>query len=170
MNDLPQAGDLAAANLPTDAELLAAVGLMVGHDDPVPAAMVEAAMAAFTWRTVDAELFDLLFDSALEGQLATVRAVDQPARMLTLASTAYTLEVEVEAAPGGGAPRASIVRGMVSPANGATIELEGDGIHLDAPVSPEGLFEFHLDAPAPFRLAIIDTSTGVRTVTPWIDR
>ena len=40
----------------------------------------EAARAAFTWRTVDAELAELLHDSALES--AAVRGADDAARTL----------------------------------------------------------------------------------------
>lgn len=148
----------------SDEQLLAAVGLMLDHDDPVPGHMVEAAMAAFTWRTVDAELFDLLFDSAQDGRLATVRAADQPARMLTLASPAYTLEIEVE--PG----QTVTVRGMVTPATGCSIELESASCKLSSDVSPDGMFEFQLTAAEPFRLTIVDATSGLRTVTPWIDR
>ena len=44
----------------TEAELRA----IFGHMDPVPQLLDDAARAAFTWRTVDAELAELMRDSA----------------------------------------------------------------------------------------------------------
>ena len=44
----------------TEAELRA----IFAHLDPVPQLLDEAARAAFTWRTVDAELAELMRDSA----------------------------------------------------------------------------------------------------------
>ncbi len=54
----------------------------------------EAARAAFTWRTVDQELAELLHDSALES--AGVRGADDAARTLSFASGPLTLELEID--------------------------------------------------------------------------
>jgi len=62
--------------------------------DPVPAQLKRAAIAAYTWRTIDAELAELVFDS-LDQPLA-VRSSDQP-RLLTFRSNDLVVEVELDA-------------------------------------------------------------------------
>lgn len=52
---------------PADASLLAALRAELDAHDPVPTATLEAARAALSWRTVDAELAALMEDSALTG-------------------------------------------------------------------------------------------------------
>ena len=61
--------------------------------DPVPAQLKRAAIAAYTWRTIDAELAELVFDS-LDQPLA-VRSSDQP-RLLTFRSEELVVEVELD--------------------------------------------------------------------------
>ena len=48
----------------TDATTEAELRALFGHLDPVPQLLDDAARAAFTWRTVDAELAELMRDSA----------------------------------------------------------------------------------------------------------
>ena len=54
-----------------------------------------AARAAFTWRTIDAELAELLHDSALDAGAAVRSGSDGP-RMLSFRRAAVTLEVEID--------------------------------------------------------------------------
>ena len=77
---------------PADRELLMILRDMIEETDPVPAALVEAARASFTWRTVDAELAELTSDSALDP--ATVRSTRAP-RLLTFTAGETTVVVEV---------------------------------------------------------------------------
>ena len=51
--------------LPDDA-LQELLGLALRQADPVPEHVLAAARGAFTWRTIDQELADLVFDSATE--------------------------------------------------------------------------------------------------------
>jgi hypothetical protein len=63
--------------------------------DPVPAALLHAAQAAFTWRGVDAELAELAFDSLADREsLALVRGGDEP-RLLTFHAADLTIELEI---------------------------------------------------------------------------
>lgn len=77
---------------PADRELLTILRDVVEETDPAPAALVGAARASFTWRTVDAELADLTSDSALD--TAAVRSTRAP-RLLTFTAGETTLVVEV---------------------------------------------------------------------------
>jgi hypothetical protein len=63
--------------------------------DPVPAHALDAALQAYTFRTVDTELAALTFDSLAEEEL--VRGTDRP-RLLTFQATGRTIEVEVAGA------------------------------------------------------------------------
>ena len=65
---------------PTDDELLELVGRALRTAEPVPDRVIAGARAAWTWRTIDEELAELVFDSAVE--LTGVRSEDT-ARQLT---------------------------------------------------------------------------------------
>ena len=78
----------------TDDELLAELRAAVAEADLVTDRQREAARAAFTWRTVDAELAELLHDSALEAPRCA--AAGDAARTLSFASGELTLEVEID--------------------------------------------------------------------------
>ena len=51
---------------PNDDALEELLGAALRPADPVPRHVVAAARGAFTWRTIDQELADLVFDSATE--------------------------------------------------------------------------------------------------------
>ena len=114
---------------PTDDELLAELREAVAEADLVTDRRREAARAAFTWRTVDAELAELLHDSALEAG-AAVRGADDPARTLSFASGELTLEVEVDgdAVTGQVLPAQDATRDAAAPdADDRTVEVDGAG-------------------------------------------
>src|SRR5438067_5351282 len=62
--------------------------------DPVPTTAIAAARASFTWRTVDAELALLTYDSATE-DAAAVGVRGDGARLLAFEADGITLDVEV---------------------------------------------------------------------------
>ena len=64
----------------TDDELLAELRAAIAEADLVTDRQREAARAAFTWRTVDAELAELLHDSALEAVPPCAAPTTRPAR------------------------------------------------------------------------------------------
>jgi hypothetical protein len=72
--------------------LLTSLFNVVANVDPVPASVVEAARAAYTWRTIDAELAELTADSAMA--TAGVRSSSAP-RLLTFEGAGVEVEVEV---------------------------------------------------------------------------
>jgi len=65
---------------------------VIDRADPVPATVVEAARAAYTWRTIDAELAELTADSAMAS--AGVRS-SSGSRLLTFKGADIEVEVEV---------------------------------------------------------------------------
>jgi len=80
------------AQLP-EAELLAAVNAFFEQVDPMPAAVRTAALGSIAWRTVDAELAELIEDSALLSS-AGVRGPHGP-RLLTFSAPDVSVVVEV---------------------------------------------------------------------------
>src|SRR5436190_5273614 len=80
---------------PGEAEMLAELQSVIDQVDGPPDDVVAAAKASFTWRTVDAELAELTFDSLVDEEAGTlVRSAEQP-RLLTF--SAGDVEIEVEA-------------------------------------------------------------------------
>ena len=78
-----------------DAPLMRALRSAATKLDPVPTAVREAARASFTWRTIDAELAELAYDSVLDdARLAGVRS-GEALRTLTFEGPDVTVEVEV---------------------------------------------------------------------------
>lgn len=64
--------------------------------DPVPSRLLEGAIIAYGWRTVDADLAELVFDSLSESAVAAVRGGDQP-RLVTFRTQDLTVELELSA-------------------------------------------------------------------------
>jgi hypothetical protein len=63
--------------------------------DPVPERLVHGAITAYAWRTVDADLAELVFDSLAESAVGVVRGGDQP-RLVTFRADDLTVELELE--------------------------------------------------------------------------
>ena len=74
-----------------DDELLELVGRALRAVEPVPEHVIAGALAAWTWRTIDAELAELVFDSATE--LTGVRS--RNARQVTFQAPGVEIEVMV---------------------------------------------------------------------------
>jgi hypothetical protein len=88
--------------------------------DPLPAPVQEAARASLTWRTVDAELAALAFDSAIEPS-TTVRSGGD-SRLLAFSAPGFSVEMEVAAI---GVRRRLV--GQVVPPQVARIEVRHPG-------------------------------------------
>ena len=76
----------------SDDHLLELVGRALRAAEPVPDRVLDGARAAWTWRTIDEELAELVFDSASE--LTGVRSEDT-ARQLTFRAPGMEIEVMV---------------------------------------------------------------------------
>lgn len=75
---------------------MSTLSALAARMDPVPPAVLEAARATFTWRTIDAELAELAFDSTFSDlALAGVRGGELGPRLLTFEAPQLTVELEV---------------------------------------------------------------------------
>lgn len=99
-----------------DEELLERLGRVLSRTGGPPVEQVEATKGLFTWRTVDAELAALTYDS-LVAEDTGVRAVEQP-RILTFEAEGMTVEMEIDELPG-----ARRLIGQLTPPGPARLEL-----------------------------------------------
>jgi hypothetical protein len=143
-----------------DDALIEELRALAGRLDPVPPQVLEGARAAYTWRTIDAELIELTRDSATEAaEPALVRAVTGP-RMLVFESDHVTIELEVSADAD---QRLRLVGQLVPPAR-ATIEIQQGAGTLTTESDELGRFVIGGLSPGPSRLRchLLD---GERTLT-----
>ncbi len=149
----------------SDDELLAELGDAVAEQQSVSERRRTAARAAFTWRTVDEELAELVHDSALDAG-ATVRSVGT-VRTLAFGTDGMTLELEVDLGS---------VLGQVIPEGAAAAPLGGgtakvvlhrpSGIDQPTHADERGFFRIPDVEPGPARFTV--EMAGARLVTPWV--
>jgi hypothetical protein len=132
-----------------DETLLEELRALVGRLDPVPPSVLEGARAAYTWRTIDAELIELTRDSATEApaEPALVRAVTGP-RLLVFESDRISIEVEVSVESDG---KLRLVGQLVPPAR-AAIEVEQPDGKVATESDELGRFMIKGLSPGPTRL------------------
>ena len=111
----------------------------------MPRHVIAAASGAWTWRTIDQELADLVFDSAIE--LTGVRD-REGARQLTF--QAPGLEIEVMVAD----PASRRLVGQLVPAQAATVRLEGTDDALEQESDRFGRFTFDGAPSGPVRFSV----------------
>ena len=143
----------------SDDELLELLGRALRAADPVPDHVIAGAQAAWTWRTIDQELAELVFDSAAE--LTGVRSEDT-ARQLTFRSPGMEIEVMV-------VDEASrrIVGQLVPPGTFTVQLLTNDDVVREESADRLGRFAFDAVAPGPIRLAVIDADGTHVVTTEW---
>ena len=143
----------------SDELLLAELRAAVEQHDPVPAVAIEAARAAFAWRTFDAEVAELLFDSARDDELAGVRGAGSD-RLLSFEGEALAVELGVT-----GLGQQRTLTGQIDPPARTSVEvrslqgstmLETDGL---------GRFSFGI-ATGPVSLRVL-RGDGPPLETPW---
>jgi hypothetical protein len=72
--------------------------LAAARFDPVPPGLLAAATAAFDWRTIDAELGELVFDSLVDHDEAALVRGPAQRRLLSFHAGGLTIDLEVTAA------------------------------------------------------------------------
>lgn len=141
-----------------DDRLLAELASALEATDPVPPRFVEAAKESFTWRTIDIELAELVFDSA-EGELVGVRGVDAT-RQVTFQAPGFEIEVAIIS---DGTRR---LVGQVVPAHEGAIELRFNERSVTTRSDSLGRFSFE-DVPlGPISLRL-ETEDGAIVQTAW---
>jgi hypothetical protein len=148
----------------TEEELLAELRAALRAEQDVPAALVDAGKGAWAWRSMDAELAALTYDSALEAlaeQFAATRSEAATLRSLTYASQSLTIELEVTR---------DALLGQVQPAQAARAELvTRDGAVTPVEVDEVGWFSVRPAPRSPFRIACTTQDGSIKVLTPWIE-
>ena len=138
------------------AELRAAAQTAAATPPPL---VLAAARAAYTWRTIDAELARLAYDSADDAELVGVRG-DGP-RLLSFAGEGVGLDVEVAHDPD-----ARSLRGEAVPVPDRLELQRGAGDTTDVVCDQGGRFQIDGLAPGPARFRV---AVGDRVVTTgWV--
>jgi hypothetical protein len=151
----------------TDEPLVAELRAFFAQVDPVPPLVTEAAKAALGWRRLDAELAELLSDSALETEsLALARGGGAPVRSVTFSADELTIDLEIHI---DGDHRTLL--GQLAPPFAATIEIQtADGPLPVAETDRLGRFRVTIPTSGAIRLRVSagDRQSGSPVETSWI--
>jgi hypothetical protein len=132
--------------------------------DAVPRAVTDAAKAAFGWRRIDAELAELLSDSALDAEPALARG-EALVRSVTFSAGRTIVELEIHQ----DRARRTLL-GQLSPAATWTVEVQqADGSAAAESVRSDllGRFRVALEHGGTIRLRLSGTNDAV-IETAWI--
>lgn len=143
-----------------DDQVLAKLSEALEAADPMPESVLEAAKAVFTWRTIDAELASLVFDSAAE-DLVGVRNVEAT-RQLTFRTPGVEIELVVLS------ETSRRIVGQLVPPQAAEIVLHHE--EGTRTVRTDGLGRFTLQevAAGPIRLVCrLEDESGAVIQTEW---
>jgi hypothetical protein len=142
-----------------DDELLLFLDEALRTEGEVPPDFIAAGKAAFTWRSIDAELAALVYDSEREPALTRTQTADL--RALTFASAHVTIELE----------RAdSGLLGQVVPPAPALIDVQtAAGVTASVTADELGCFTIRDIPREPFRLRCRVGET-IDVLTTWITR
>lgn len=157
MRDRPDDAELA--------ELEEQLRRAVARFDPVPPRVADAAIDSLTWRTIDAELAELAFDSLAEQKgEALVRGVEE-LRLLTFEATGLTIDVRVAQT----GPSRTVIGQLVPPQRAAVEVRHPGGL---ATVDTDELGRFRASpisaGPVSLRCSIGTESVRRRIVTDWV--
>lgn len=140
-----------------DDELLADLRAALGGSAPRSEREAEAARAAWTWRTVDAELATLSYDSLLDDRVVVRGTVSAP-RSLVFDAADLTVELEVTAG--------RVVGQLVPPGPGEVV-LETETTQ-EGPVATDDAGCFTLATVAGTRVRLRCTTPATTVVTDWV--
>ena len=151
----------------SDEQLLSRVAEALDAADPMPAAVAEAAKATFTWRTIDAELAALVFDSASD-ELVGVRGAEtgsgaEAARQMTFRTPGVEIELIVVS------ETSRRLVGQLVPPQAAEIELHHEDFTATAQSDNLGRFTFQDVPTGSVRLTcLLPDEDGAVIQTEWM--
>jgi hypothetical protein len=147
---------------PDDDELIAELRRVAGLADPVPERVLHAARGSFAWRTIDAELAQLAYDSAVDADLAAVRGPGE-SRLLTFDAPEVSIELEVTETDG-----ERRLEGQLVPPQPATVEIRHQGGSVTAEADELGRFSAAALARGPVSLVCRLHGQANAIVTDWL--
>jgi hypothetical protein len=145
-----------------DDELEEELRRLAARVDPVPPELLRAAAGAFTWRDIDAELAELVFDSLLDADEAALVRGSPDRRLVSFAAGGLTIDVEVTAT---GPDRT--VMGQIVPPRRGQVDLRRAGETVTVDADELGRFRSGPLPPGPLSLRW-RTDDGAPVVTDWL--
>ena len=150
-----------------DEEMMDELRSVLRRADPIPPEVTDSAKGALGWRRIDAELAELLADSALETESAALtRSGGGSGRWLTFRAGELAIDVEVEADD---ATR-TLLGQLAPPALSAIVEVHAADGSVSARVEADSLgrFRFALGAGGRVRLVVLRYDPpGAPIETSW---
>jgi hypothetical protein len=145
-----------------DDELEEELRRLAARVDPVPPELLRAAAGAFTWRDIDAELAELVFDSLLDADEAALVRGSPDRRLVSFAAGGLTIDVEVTATG-----RDRTVMGQIVPPRRGQVDLRRPGETVTVDADELGRFRSGPLPPGPLSLRW-RTDDGAPVVTDWL--
>lgn len=142
-----------------DDDLMAALAEAVAETDSVTDRRRAAAQAAFTWRTVDEELMELLHDSALEAGAPVRSAGETTERVLSFGTGELSLELELSG---------ETVIGQVLPGQLGTVALQRVDAEPRTVATDESGF-FRIQGVTPGLTRFVVTTSNETLTTTWVN-
>ena len=155
-------------HLPTssDDDLLEDLRRVIAELDPIPDDALIAARAALDWRTIDAELAELIADSATDEAALLVRG-SAHARLLAFEAPELTIEVEAEQSADG----ELLLTGQLIPPQTAEVAVRHGDALVAIRADERGRFSAHGIAPGQVSLRCrLDGGPGAARLveTEWM--
>jgi len=150
---------------PDDARLEEELRELAARLEPVPDRLVQAALDAYAWRTIDAELAELAFDSLAEQDQAALVRGQQQERLLSFRASGLTIEVEVTAA----GPARRLI-GQLVPPQAAEVEIRRQDAVVTIATDEFGRFiaDRMPAGPVSLRFGLTPGEGRSAVVTEWI--
>lgn len=143
----------------SDDGLAARLGRVLAQRDRVPREVIDAAKASGAWRSVDAELALLLYDSVLDDEFAGVRGGGS--RLLTFTSGRVTVDIEILGRGGG-------MVGQVDGAGRARVDICYAESAVPVETDASGHFSHSGSRAGPMSVRITDDRAGTVIRTEWV--
>ena len=152
-------------NEPNDDELEHELRRLAAEAEPVPAELRQAAVDAFAWRDIDAEIAELVYDSLDDADEESLVRGAPGQRLVSFAVGGITIDVEVTtAAPG------RTVMGQIAPPQRATVDIRYPRDTVTVEADELGRFRSGPlpSGPASLRLRPPPGDAGPAIVTDWV--
>ncbi len=150
---------------PEDTELEEELRQVAARIEPVPPRLIQAAIDAYAWRTIDADLAELVFDSRSDQREPALVRGSQQDRLLSFRTGDLSIEVEVAAA---GSTRG--LTGQIVPPQPATVQIRHREGTVTVAADELGCFSADSLPAGPVRLRCLlaDAGGGPPVVTDWV--
>jgi hypothetical protein len=148
-----------------DDELEAEFRRLAADREPVPAELFRAAVEAFSWRDIDAEIAELVYDSLLDSDEASLVRGSADQRLVSFTAGGMTIDVEVTSAGPG-----RTMMGQIAPPQRATVDIRHPQDTVTVEADELGRFRSGPLPPGPasLRLRPPPGVAGPPSVTDWI--